>query len=382
MAVATTHGSDGGGSQAQMSPGTYLLTNAGKPGSGKSTAWNNLLGLQLQTGDGPYSVTDKVLVHKLSGTNIKLVVVDVPGLEACDIPSSQVLADIHSRCGNLESVLLYCHRVDCRCLKDDKRIMKTLTVKLGGNVWKKCVVLLTFSDNLRGKYQRKEDRESYKDALRKHVAALSCYLAEVGGDSAPKVKLVYDVDRSRSCIEEIVAVPVGCSLHHDKERYILIPGLEGCAHWVFAVWEEICRKADPVGYSCKVTKKEIIDGCAAGSFLGGVGGGVMGGVSFGLAFGLVSGGVLAIPGVIAGGVIGGVVAGSVLGGGVGLGSGVGLTTIHGHFKKKKALKRAEQLSDVYEVSEEDMDPARKNILFHYFDTGERLEEFYREEPEL
>ena len=383
MAVATTCGSDGGGSQAResaLSPGTYLLINAGKPGSGKSTAWNNLLGLRLQTGCGPNSVTDDVLVHKLSGTNIKLYVVDVPGLEVCDKPSSEVLKQIHSRCGNLESVLLYCHRVDGRFTKDNEVIMKTLTVKLGENVWKKCVIVLTFSDALRHEhYPRKEDRERYKDQLRKHVAALSNCLAKVGGDSPPEVKLVYDVDHSGSCTEEIVAVPVGRLLHHDNERHNLVPGLQGCAHWVFTLLEEICRKANPVGYSSSTIDKMRYG--AAGSVVGGVGGGVMGGVSIGLAFGLASGGVLAIPGAIAGGVIGGVVAGSILGGGVGLGSGIGVTVTRGHFKKEKALKRIGKLSEVYEVSEEDMDPGRKNILFHYLDTGELLKELYCEEPD-
>lgn len=91
-------------------------------------------------------------------------------------------------------------------------MLKVLQDTLGKNIWKNCVLLLTFSDNLRQSEiddrKRPNDPDKYQDYLHGRVRHFSKIFKEQCGKKVPEVKLVLDEDDGDTS-DKIVAVPVG-----------------------------------------------------------------------------------------------------------------------------------------------------------------------------
>ena len=135
--------------------------------------------------------------------------------------------------GGLNFVLVYCYSVSPSNPQSltDVYVVKNLQRVLGKDMWKKCVVLFTFSDLLREQECCAEkDREKYKKFLRDHAKRLSDMLRKECGSRVPDVKVVFDVDTEQEDVTEIVAVPVGRQLKHGREVHFLVPGTKA-ANW-------------------------------------------------------------------------------------------------------------------------------------------------------
>ena len=297
---------------------TVLIVTAGLSRSGKSTALNNIFGADFKSVYSASSVTSAVEPCSIEGHGDELIVVDTPGLGATDIKFAKIKKELLAAIGGLNFVLVYCYSVSPSNPQSvaDVYVVKNLQRVLGKDMWKKCVVLFTFSDLLREQECCAEkDREKYKKFLQDHAKRLSDMLHKECGSHVPDVKVVFDVDTEQEDVTEIVAVPVGRHLKRGKEEHFLVPGTKA-ANWQELALCEIIRKADPIdrvvylSYTrIRTPLKSTIVGGAIGGAVGGIGGAVVGLAAFGV--GAIPGamigiGVGAAAGVVAGGAVGGV----------------------------------------------------------------------------
>ncbi len=269
-----------------------VVVIAGLSRSGKSTALNNIFHTDFNNEYSSYSVTKEVAMRRLLGVESDLILVDTPGFGATDIPISKVRKEFLYSIGSLNFVLIYCYSVGPGNAQCDTHITlaKNLQKVLGKNIWEKCVVFFTFSDQIRSQIcERLEDREAYKEIINTHASRLSKLFKDVCGKHVPEVKSVFQVDLNQETISEIVAVPVGLKTSKNKEKYELLPNIQG-VNWLTLAQTEVIRKAEKMDretylHHVHVAPSKI--GTTAGAVIGGVigaaGGGVLGAATLGLA---------------------------------------------------------------------------------------------------
>lgn len=320
--------------------GETVVVIAGRPSSGKSRALNNIFGVKFESKNSVHSVTNDIEYKRVTKKGSTVIVVDTPGLGAADIEMNKVKDDFASVIGDLNCTLLYCHSVgpNNKLMDVDVRIFKNLQKVLGKKIWKRCIILFTFSDTLRREdYPKYDDNQAYLRYLQEHVTNLEEKLKKHCGDHVPNVKLVSDVVIGDAEIEDIVAIPVGKMVTQKQEAEVLIPAPDGSGrNWWMVAWNVIEKKSTKLD---RIVLKKVLDskaqtvaGLAAsvvvGSALGGLGGVLVGGVA--------AAGVGAIPGAFAGAVMGGLAAG--LGGG-----GLGQVILAPHVEATKRKIKADNL---------------------------------------
>ena len=309
--------------QQPVDPGTgpqekskVVIVIAGMARSGKSAALNNVFGANFMSTYSTGSVTRIVAMRRTEGSKGDLIIVDTPGFGATDLTTSEVKQELRDSIGGLNFVLVYCYSVS-PCSPHsvaDENVVKNLQDVLGKDIWEKCVVLFTFSDQVRAQVcPNVEDRVTYRGFISEHAQKFSEMLKNKCGDHVPDVKSIFDLNLDQEDIREIVAVPVGLKFKEEKEKHILVPGIED-ATWLDLALTEIIRKAkeeDRETYLHHMYRKPSLVGSATGIGIGtaiGAAGGVGLGVAtlgFGLAPAIAIGmGVGAVAGGLAGGALG------------------------------------------------------------------------------
>ena len=289
--------------------GKVTVMVAGKPRTGKSTALNNLLGLSLPADCRVGSVTKVVVDSTILRHGVQVCGIDTPGLRAFDIGNKKILKDMREKIGQGADnfTLLYCISAFNRFEgKDDIVIMKSLSDRFGADIWKRCILVLTFCDTERSENYKTEDQdEAYREHLRAYAKAFKEALEKCTTD-VPPVKLVFDHQQGEIMRDTIVAVPVARTREYGRKPNIL-PGLDigDNMHWPEYAFLEIVRKSGKISVS-EMRDKYHLFAVAAAS-----GGGAAIGAIIGGAIGLVGG----PPGAAVGAGIGataGAIAGSVL----------------------------------------------------------------------
>ena len=154
---------------------------AGRPRNGKSTALNNIFGLNLVAKISASSVTSVVQVFEVTKKipkkqddtspqeEVTMQVIDTPGLGALDISKDEILKDMKTVSKGVNFTLLYCFSVspNTSLTEIDKTIVANLHQALGGEVWSKCVLLFTFSDHAYLEFEDSPDE--YKHHISSHA---------------------------------------------------------------------------------------------------------------------------------------------------------------------------------------------------------------------
>ena len=217
---------------------------AGKPSSGKSTAFNNLFDLDLDAGISAMSHTSQVIRRSARKNGITINVFDTPGLEAEDIDTKTVLNQLAEEIKGLDYILLYCLSVSsCSSVnKLDNAIVTALHNALGKEVWGKCVILFTFSDHAR--LEKTEDGE-YIKYLQQCAEAFNLVLSKCGAE-VQRVITVFDYPKNQrkeaEVVEGIVAVPTCKRLNCQED---ILPGIVSDEdNWTDIVFDEILKKVN------------------------------------------------------------------------------------------------------------------------------------------
>ena len=229
---------------------------AGRPRNGKSTALNNIFGLNLIAKASAKSVTQVVNVNEVTKTfeaekdgekvkeEVTLRVIDTPGLGATDITKETIIKDMQKVVSDEDYTLMYCLSVapNTILLETDKVIMQNLHDMLGKEVWNKCVLLLTFSDYARDEFDDSE--EDYINYIDSHAHEFQVLLKSIGADLA-SVKTVFEC-QSQKCFDKdeipdgIIAIPVNKKPKKSEE---ILPGiLKKDEDWTDVAFMELMKK--------------------------------------------------------------------------------------------------------------------------------------------
>ena len=294
-----------------------VFVTAGKPGAGKSTLINNLLGLRgkkaAESKASPKSVTKAVDYYEEEVHEITVRIIDTPGLEAKDLTSKeehQTLADLSVFTDGKADIMLYCMRLTDRADEKDERIVKKLTKAFGKEIWRHTVLVLTYGDAVLN--QDGGDQETLEEFANEFEEVLK----KAGVDNVP-VKSILSAQDAGSELEsveqpQIIGVPVGRRTESPQD-------------WVQLLFKEIIKKCKmdsiPEMLVLQGIKPEWIvavmgigaflasgvtmfqGGGAVGTVVGANVGGVVGG-ALGGAIGSVFGGIGSIPGAAIGATIG------------------------------------------------------------------------------
>ena len=280
---------------------------AGKPANGKSTALNNIFGLEMDAGVSACSVTQRMIETEVVKDNHSLKIIDTPGLGARDINREEIAIIMGETIKNKEYTLIYCLSVSPsnRLTEEDETIVSNLNEFLGKEVWQKCVILFTFSDTTwRDEFAENDDREGYKDHL-KAMAMQFQSILRLYDQNAPLVKTIFEDPES----SDIVAFPVGKKTMSTKD---ILPGvnIEDGNDWTDLVFTEILKKTAEdkqksligLKYGAAIASSgastvlvTTLVGAGAGAAVGAVGGpiGIVAAAGIGAAGGLVVGGITA-----------------------------------------------------------------------------------------
>jgi len=144
----------------------------GVPRSGKSTALNNLFDLNLPAESSAFSCTKRIIDETVEKNGVLVRYIDTPGLEAIDADDIKAFATLKKLKIEEGFILLYCHNVTTAFSSADMKIVKNLHSLLGGNIWSRCVLVMTYCDAARVcNYSSTDDDSMYRDFLITHTLA-------------------------------------------------------------------------------------------------------------------------------------------------------------------------------------------------------------------
>lgn len=210
----------------------------GKTGSGKTSLANALLYNESTGGTfGPSRGTSEIFSSRSMKIqdglgDITITIHDIMGLEDVEIPEGEIVAKIHEGCKvpKLTAIIL-CQRWNERFNRSHQRILKVVH-GLGGNVWEKIIMALTFCDELSPEVKAmkktnkiekmKETCQDWKQHLRSEVLKLNT---------------------SPSVVENIPIVPTShTGVKLDDKTYC---GLfnPNTPHWLENIWSAIIDNA-------------------------------------------------------------------------------------------------------------------------------------------
>ena len=127
----------------------------GKPGVGKSTLANGLMGKNIARISAPGAVvcagvTRAVESYEFAHNGVRAVIWDTPGLGDTTLSEDHVLRDI-SRVYNDIDLFLFCIRMPDKRLTpgdDNSKIIKLLEKKFKKDIWRRTLVVLVFANEL------------------------------------------------------------------------------------------------------------------------------------------------------------------------------------------------------------------------------------------
>ena len=262
-----------------LKPELPTVMVAGAPRSGKSTALNNIFGLNLDAKASILSATrviNIIEVIKIQHTQDKVTmqVIDTPGLGALDIPKEEILKDMKRVTKGVSFTLLYCFSVSSNTAltENDKTIITNLHHALGGQMWSKCVLLFTFSDHA---YLEFEDCPAeYIRHISNHAQKFQKLLQDISGKDCC-VKSIFEYESPEILSEEehpsnIIAIPVKKKLAQSKD---ILPGMTISEQdWTDVVFLELMKRTNSTQHDTFILFKYDIliplKAIAAGMFRG------------------------------------------------------------------------------------------------------------------
>ena len=209
----------------RLLPREKVVVVLGKIGSGKSTALNNIYGLNLTTKSSPRPVTTEIseLLVQSGGDGVK--VIDTPGLGGVTRSADSIVSELADKLEDKDFTVVYCLPVkpSDTLTETDRSIVKAIDYHLGRRVWDKCVLLLTFSDKAKSDPDHCNNNIAYIKFLDGHVMAFYNMLKQVKIE-LPVIQSVfgnrYRNEQQLVSNGQIVAIPVAKSL---EETLDIVP---------------------------------------------------------------------------------------------------------------------------------------------------------------
>jgi energy-coupling factor transporter ATP-binding protein EcfA2 len=280
------------------------LVTAGRSGAGKSTLIGNML--QLKGDAAPKSqhhstsTTTEVKLYQKSVNGIEVRIIDTPGFAATDVSETKIIAELRAESGGKADMLLYCISIlpDSKIDEQDEKIIKTLKVAFGHDIWRRAILVLTFANYV---IHELEEGTTLSGLVSDYASTFQSKLKK----TCPSLSVVSifscDQNEVKRSPKIIIALPAG----RDPSKN-LVEGMK----WDESIYMEVLKKCNPDAIPAflnvrKPTPKfvrQIIQLIKIGTCVG-IGGAIVGGV-VGAGLGALAGGVGALPGAAVGADIG------------------------------------------------------------------------------
>ena len=239
-----------------LKPHLPTVMVAGKPRNGKSTALNNIFGLNFTTELTAPSVTRVVHMFEVTKKSPKkhdekspqeevtMQVIDTPGLGAVDISRAEILTKMKTITNDINFTLLYCFSVSpsTTLTEIDKTIITNLHDTLGREVWSKCVLLFTFSDQ--AYLEHKQFPAQYICYINDHAQDFNKLLQDISGKKNC-IKSIFKYESPNALSKEenpsnIIAIPVNKTVTGSKD---ILPGMIMSGQdWTDVVFIELMKR--------------------------------------------------------------------------------------------------------------------------------------------
>ncbi len=236
---------------------------SGSARNGKSTALNNIFGLNLAVKASSKSVTQVLSVKEVTkkipkpkeqqlkedeaaDEEVTLRIIDTPGLGAIDIKKEIIAKDMERAIKGENYTLLYCFSVSPtnNITDTDEIILKNLHKSLGKEVWNKCILLFTFSDHAVEEFE--DSQEGYIQYIKGHAEAFQALLRKVTKDQSIVIKTIFEYPSIEKLKQdekpsEIIAIPVNKKTQNSEA---ILPGMVRAGQdWTDIVFMELMKKS-------------------------------------------------------------------------------------------------------------------------------------------
>ena len=329
---------------------THIMA-CGLTGVGKSTILNGLVGENLfKVGDTLNEETAEVekKSHFVPGLNAKVIAYDTPGFSKAFKDKDEYTKKIKGHCKDVD-VLLYCISVESpRAVMDkDIEVLKLLKSALDDDIWKHCVIVLTFANTIismlqeqgikdvkknfriklsdwKKKVVKAFEEAAIKDAISIVPAGISCKPSFLNDERSWSSELWFTVFDKLSNDGKIGLLMINAK--RIKESGNPDPKLDAAKQDIIIPHETWFQKH----------KRKVLGGGAGASTAAGITGASTGAIIGALAIGIPSFGTAA-------GV--GLVLGALVGGGIAVGTSVGTTLAITAIKERQHQKKEERKSE-------------------------------------
>ena len=239
---------------------TSVIVVAGEVKKGKSTALNNIFGVDFPVSDAPSIMTEEIAVREVRKDHNSYLIVDTPGFGERS-NNDEIKRKVADAIRGLDFTLLYCVSVNPGSVltKKDESFMVDLQNCLHDRIWEKCVLLLTYSDDAVSHFNKKYPDDSARKSkayIKDHAHAFEAKLKQVSSRKI-EVHTVFDYkdDYMRKTVKfpGIVAVPVKSRFDatsgeagHFYRSPDIIPGIPSTKSWQDLALGEINNKIAPL----------------------------------------------------------------------------------------------------------------------------------------
>ena len=243
------------------------LVTAGRSSVGKSTLIGNMLRLKGDDAPkcrhGPSSTTDDVKVYTSTINEVKVRIIDTPGLAAIDVDEAKVIAKLEEENEGKADMLLYCVSLlpDSIIDEQDEKIVKILKMAFGPNIWRHAVLVMTFANMVKGNL---EEGATFSDLLQDYATKFESILQSKCPSMSVISILSCNPKEEKRDPSTIIALPAGRNPSQE-----LVKGMK----WDESIYLETLKKCNPEAIPALLKVREpsptiIRIGMQIGGYLG------------------------------------------------------------------------------------------------------------------
>jgi hypothetical protein len=215
------------------------LVTAGRSGVGKSTLIGNMLQLKgdaaPQYQHGPSSTTTEVKTYTNTVNGVEVKIIDTPGLAATDVNEAKIIAQLQAESRGEADMLLYCVSLlpDSKIDEQDAKVIKTLKVAFGPDIWSHAILVLTFANWV---ILDLEEGTTLNDLVRAYAAKFESILQSECPSLSVCSIFSCDHEEVKRDSSTMIALPAG---RNPKQQ--LVEGMK----WDESIYTEVLKKCNP-----------------------------------------------------------------------------------------------------------------------------------------
>ena len=137
----------------------------GKPGAGKSSLVNGILGKKVaQEGKGVRRCTKAVQRYTEEINNVTVTVIDTPGLQDPKMKDEDTFEQIRKETGGHVDLVLFCKKMTDRIERSDQNMIQEMNKVFQRSLWDNTLLVLTFANKV-DRYNDVDNAQEFEQLL-------------------------------------------------------------------------------------------------------------------------------------------------------------------------------------------------------------------------